>query len=239
MEAAVLNFYLDRPGRSLDIKKILKFLSELGLKVKFKGDFFKSQGIPIEKAADKLASCRILDISKEGSLNLSPEKGDVEYEKTTLRSSKPTGLKRDFSNIYDGSELVRLLRAYVDEGLHIIFTSRMLSTFEGRRYHGRTIVIDFPLALISTTGLVEAPAKPQEFYVRLAAYYKAKQAGYDVTEETVFINDLMEEFEGRFIDCMLYNAHTQDEMIHAQIESGQLCNAHKKYLKEYFFPKRS
>ena len=123
--------------------------------------------------------------------------------------------------------------------------------------------MDFPLALISTTGIVEAPAKPQEFYIRLAAFYKAKQSGYEVPEEKAFINDLNEEFDGRFIDyedprltqiikghslqaiyyllfgeafcedrdCLLYNAHTQGDMIHAQIESGKLRNRHEKYLQ--------
>jgi hypothetical protein len=267
MKGPTLNFYLDRPDRSLEVKEILKSLSELGLNVKFKGDFFKSQGISIEKIAVKLAVSRILNISRMGSLNVFSKKSDVEYEKNTLESSKPMRLIRDLSNVYDGYELAQLLRAYVNKEFHIIFTSRMFSTFEGTRYHGRTIVVDFPLAIISTTGIVEAPAKPQEFYMSLGAYYKAKEAGYEVPEEKDFINDLKDKFADRFIDyedprltqiikgysvqaifyllfgeafcgdrdCILYNAHTQKDMIHAQIESGQLCNRHKKYLQKNFF----
>jgi len=31
---------------------------------------------------------------------------------------------------------------------------------------------------------------------------------------------------------MLYNAHWQEEMIHAQVESGRLCQKHKRMLSE-------
>jgi hypothetical protein len=107
----------------------------------------------------------------------------------------------------------------------------------------------FP-TLISTTGIVEAPAKPREFYLK-------KQFGIDPLL-------LKENFKGRFIDyedtrlieamkgyvmqafffhltgnpfcedprCRLYNVHWQEEVIRAQIESGyEFCESHNKILK--------
>jgi hypothetical protein len=129
----------------------------------------------------------------------------------------------------------------------------MFATFEGKRYHGRTIILDFPLAIISTTGIVEAPARPQEFYIKQAAYHRARQAGFKMPDESDFMDDLNEEFREQFIgyddsrmtevtkgytlqaifylffgeafcerlDCRLHNAHTQEAMIHAQIESAE------------------
>ncbi|MEE9612129.1 MAG: DUF6775 family putative metallopeptidase, partial [Desulfatiglandales bacterium] len=29
-------------------------------------------------------------------------------------------------------------------------------------------------------------------------------------------------------DCRLYNAHTQEELIHAQLESGKICKTHRE-----------
>jgi hypothetical protein len=123
--------------------------------------------------------------------------------------------------------------------------------------------MDFPLALISTTGIVEAPVKPREFYIKLAAYNRARQAGVTVPKEKEFMEELQEEFKNRFItyddsrmtetakgytlqaifyllwgeafcndpECRLYNAHTQEEMIHTQIESGRFCERHQLFLE--------
>jgi hypothetical protein len=108
-------------------------------------------------------------------------------------------------------------------------------------------------AIISTTGLVEAPAKPREFYLAKQQYEKL---GKDLTE-------LKHQFQGSFIDygdrrltevakgyamqavfyflagdpfcedkgCRLYNAHWQEELIFAQLESGyEFCPRHTEVL---------
>jgi hypothetical protein len=69
----------------------------------------------------------------------------------------------------------------------ILFTNQLFVTWDRKdsRYHARTSLYGFP-SLISLPGLVEAPAKPRSFYVK-------KRMGVPVEE-------LMEEFEGQFID---------------------------------------
>jgi hypothetical protein len=127
-----------------------------------------------------------------------------------------------------------------------------------RRYHIRTSLYGIP-SLISTTGIVEAPAKPREYYLLKSQY---ERLGKDLAE-------LKACFEGRFIDygderlteitkgyamqaifyaltgnpfcedkgCRLYNAHWQEELIWAQLESGyEFCPRHTEFLNGLHLP---
>jgi hypothetical protein len=136
---------------------------------------------------------------------------------------------------------------------HVAFTSRLPGTFDDadRRYHARAVVLGFP-SIVSTSGLVEAPAKPRGFY---AAKRSLRIDSADARYEA-----LKQEYAGRFLDwddprltqvakgyvlqavlhqvtgepfcddadCVLFNAHWQEEMLHAQVESGLLCARHRK-----------
>jgi hypothetical protein len=134
--------------------------------------------------------------------------------------------------------------------IHVIFTSLLTCTFseDDWRYHGRAIICGTP-SIVSTTGIVEALAKPREFYLA--------QLG----DMTAADNDsVKKKFAGRFIDyddedkitaasinyalqaifffitggepfcnnkdCRLFNAHWQEELIHT-IEKGTLCGRHR------------
>ena len=137
------------------------------------------------------------------------------------------------------------------EFLHIAFTNRLLGTWDkkDRRYHGRVGIYGLP-CIISTSGIVEGPAKPREYYFRLMAGLNAEQAkggledrfvdygdrrltellkGY--TMQAVFYHLLAEPFcEDR--DCRLFNAHWQEEMIRAQLgTSAEFCPKHRKLLE--------
>ena len=65
--------------------------------------------------------------------------------------------------MYDGFELQKILRRFNcnNETLHIIITNRLTCTFDenDKRYHARAVICANP-AIISTTGIIEAPAKP-------------------------------------------------------------------------------
>jgi hypothetical protein len=133
--------------------------------------------------------------------------------------------------------------------IHIIFTSLLTCTFnedDDWRYHGRAIICGTP-SIISTTGIIEALAKPREFYISQLGRMAIEDNG--VTKK---------KFAGKFIDygdtritaaginyalqaifffltdgdpfcsnknCRLYNAHLQEDLIHT-IEKGMLCNYH-------------
>lgn len=73
---------------------------------------------------------------------------------------------------YDGIKLCNAWTSLIPEydrmphTLHIIFTSKLFGTQDDtdNRYHSRAVICSNP-AMISTTGIVEAPAKPKEWYL--------------------------------------------------------------------------
>jgi hypothetical protein len=150
--------------------------------------------------------------------------------------------------------LIGTIHAIPEEVL-IVLTDRLIMTWsdDDLRFHARVAVFGFP-SIVSTSGIVEAPAKPREYY--LAKQALSIQGVGDV--EPI----LARQFEGRYVepdddrtkqilrgyllqclfyaynikpfckdkDCALFNAHWQEEMIHAQVESGKLCAKHEALL---------
>src|SRR5215469_15560262 len=139
--------------------------------------------------AESLVSIRISDIKKP--FNEQPRikiqgKSDqnAAYEKNfprggTSNGNSSTKTHRKELILYDGFMMQRLFETMINENesnidhLHIVFEDRLICTFseEDWRYHARTIVGGSP-SIISTTGIVEAPAKPKEWYIKqmLATY---------------------------------------------------------------------
>jgi hypothetical protein len=168
--------------------------------------------------------------------------------------------------LYDGFVMQKMFAEMIPAAeinlahIHIIFTSLLTCTFseDDWRYHGRAVICGTP-SIVSTTGIVEALAKPREFYL--------PQLGGTATATD--ISSLKKKFAGRFIDyddddritaasinyalqaifffitggepfcnnkdCRLYNAHWQEDLIHT-IEKRILCNHHRnlanKFVKE-------
>ena len=142
---------------------------------------------------------------------------------------------------------------------HVVFTNRLFGTWDegDRRYHARVSIYGFP-SLISTTGIVEAPAKPKEYY--------ALKQGYAALGVPVPLEELREKFRGEFIDydderltevmkgyvmqalfyhlfqepfcdkitCKLYNSHWQEEVIKSQLEcrEKEFCDRHHEALNK-------
>lgn len=157
---------------------------------------------------------------------------------------------------YDGFEiqkvLARMIPGDLTGDLHIVFTNLLTCTRgdEDYRYHGRAVICSNP-SVISTTGIIEAPAKPREYYVELMASmaqglgadsvnkkYAAKYLKYndarlpDIVEgyamQAVFYYMTGEAFCNTR-DCRLYNAHWQTDLLHSQI-SGRLCKTHQEII---------
>ncbi|MBI4415686.1 MAG: hypothetical protein HY557_01715, partial [Euryarchaeota archaeon] len=100
--------------------------------------------------------------------------------------------------------------------------------------------------------IVEAPAKPRGFYAAkrglridsadvryeaLKEQYAGRFVDYDDPRLTQIakgyvLQALFYQMTGESFcedpDCVLFNAHWQEELIHAQVESGLLCAAHRK-----------
>lgn len=139
------------------------------------------------------------------------------------------------------------------EFMHIVFTNRLIGTWDrsGQRYHARVSIYGWP-SIISTTGVVEAPAKPQEYYFGLMADLDERQLREELAGRFVDYGDprLTELLKGYtmqaalyhlvgqpFCDnpgCRLFNAHWQEQMIRAQLTTaGEYCPKHRKLLKEF------
>ena len=159
--------------------------------------------------------------------------------------------------LYDGYALQELLRSMISDGergsehVHIIMTDMLMCTFDEDdwRYHARAVICGTP-SIVSCPGIIEAPAKPRE-------YYMLARPGQDP-------HLLQNEFAGRFIEygdsrlasaalaysvqavfffladgepfcenpsCRLYNAHWQEELIRI-LENPIFCEKHAAILDQ-------
>jgi hypothetical protein len=249
--------YDEGAAEELNIEEVAKYLSEkLGkAQVKVRGNPF---ALWLEKSSDyarKLASIKIQDASRKIAPEQEPLYGEVSYEERRI-----LGKTKSFGVLYDGFQLQRVFSELVAqeerslEVVHIFFTNRLFATWEenNKRYHARTSVYGVP-SVISTTGLVEAPAKPREYYLLKQQYevlgrdllelkgrFKASFIDYEderLTEvikgyamQAVFYHLVGNPFcEDK--GCRLYNAHWQEELIFAQLESRyEFCECHTRIL---------
>jgi len=252
--------YNEGAAEELNIEQIAEYLrKKLGkVQVRVRGNLFAFCPEKSSDYARKLASIKIQDASRTIASKNEPLYGEIEYEKRRI-----LGKKRSFGILYDGFHLHKIFNEIFPreerslEFVHILFTSRLFATWDDgdKRYHLRTSVYGIP-SIISTTGLVEAPAKPGEYYLLKQHYQRLKK---DVTE-------LKDRFKGRFIDyedkrltkivkgyamqavfnsltgdpfcedkgCRLYNAHWQEELIFAQLESKyEFCGWHRSILDSF------
>ena len=166
---------------------------------------------------------------------------------------------------YDGFELQRAAASMIPRpaggggppALHVVLTNRLPCTYDpdGMRYHGRALVAANP-ALVSTTGMVEAPARPRRYYIDMMAARAAGGAGAaeahrrhagsflsggdDRLAEAAFGYALQaaaylvtgEPFCGDR-GCRLYNAHWQEDVLRLHCASGRLCGAHRAALEAH------
>lgn len=185
--------------------------------------------------------------------------GRIEYARVydTKQPFERQPKHADMVPLYDGFVLQRIFAEAIpskDAGhAHVILTDLLTCTFDEDdwRYHGRAVVCGTP-SIVSITGIVEAPAKPREFYLsQLAGMADAAS--------------LKKKFAGRFIDygdprmdkaaaayalqalfffvsngepfcddksCLLYNAHWQEELT-SMIEKWRLCARHRQAANKF------
>ncbi len=256
--------YDDPTSDNLVLGEIRNYLIEKfkNINVMINSDFFseylKVDEIP--KIAQRLANLKIRDLFQTNN-DFEPLLGEITFEKKLL--SEPN--KSAVGVLYDGFKLQALFRELIPpdeltgEIIHIIFTNRIFATFDeaDRRYHARVIICGYP-SIISTSGIVEAPAKPKEFY-------RLKQNCINTGQSELAIDELKKQFQDRFIDyndarltevmkgyvsqalfytltgepfckdagCRLFNAHWQEELIHAQFSDPEFCEKHQNLLDQF------
>jgi len=244
----------------INTELLTEFLEEnFPIKVEIKDSVFKEFNLEDIK---KLSNIRITDIKSQFSEYKSSDV-EIEFERKLCEDSSlmnTTTKVEDAQEIsevfmYDGFELQKILR-HINENndtLHIILTNRLTCTFDenDKRYHARAVICANP-SIISTTGIIEAPAKPKEYYFEVMKLrtqgldiksakerYKDKFLEYNdkrltkVLEgyilQVIFYNITGESF-CEDIECRLNNAHWQKDLLFSQLEINKLCKKHNEIL---------
>ncbi len=247
--------YNDLSAKTLAIKEIASYIRGLfpRMKVEVRGDFVSHHHRgSTEELAEKIARTKVRNTSNpfEG---FDPLFGEIRFEEKLLERPE-----RGISGVlYDATRLHLVLRGMIPEeelslrAVHAVFTSRLFGTYDiaDARYHARVILCGYP-SMISTSGIVEAPAKPREYYLMRE---KLRALGEDVPAEV-----LKEQIQGRFLDyddprltevmkgyslqalfyaithepfcedpdCRLYNSHWQEEVLASQLGDKEFCDEH-------------
>ena len=168
--------YDEGTDNSLNIEEISRYLGQRmsRVAVEVRGSPFAN--LSQDNVADYagwIAGATIQAVNKKMETEQEPLYGEIEYEKRRI-----LGKTKSFGILYDGYYLQKLSLETmpVEErriGLvPIIFTNRLFATWDenDRRYHLRTSLYGLP-SIISTTGIIEAPAKPREYYLLKQQYH--------------------------------------------------------------------
>lgn len=200
-----------------------------------------------------LARLKVRDVTKK-DVQVDPLNPEIDYERRNL--TKATD--RAYGVIYEGFKLQQLYWSFIDpkeknlDHLHLVITNQLFATWDENdlRYHARVGVFGFP-SIISTSGVVEAPAKPRDFYLK-------KQLGEDLhTLKEVYQESFIDYKDSRMTDvmkgyaaqalfyflvgypfcedgnCRLFNAHRQSELLQAQLSSAyEFCPRHQAVLDQ-------
>jgi hypothetical protein len=245
-QPSVAYIYNEGASPCLDMRLLARYLKKrTGIRV----ELMKTTDMPaIPGMAKEFAMAKIVDLNTNIT-NIEPLSVEIRYEEECCCDPKKIS-----GVFYDGFYLQEIYRRLLPkdknrlEYIHVIFTSRLFGTFEDNRYHARVAVYGVP-SVISTTGIVVAPAKPREFYLKkqlginesvLDKEYSDKVVGYgDLRMTEIMKGYLMQAFfyhvfGNPFCDdpnCRLYNAHWHEEVIKAQITSSyEFCQMHEEAL---------
>ena len=251
---STIDLYEEGDLNGLDLVQLGEYLEErTHIPVRRRGNIYKK--IPkkeLEQIAKEFSAARLRDPGKRFD-PVAPFPAEVEYERR--RVGDPAW--KIFGILYEGGLYQTVISRRIIKGRSIfdrctiLFTNQLFGTLDrdNGRYHARVSLYGFP-NLLSITGLVEAPAKPKEFYLK-------KQMGVPMEE-------LREEYHGRFLDhgdprtgevlkgyamqallfhltgypfcddgeCRLFNSHWQEEVLHSQLDGQyEFCPRHEKILK--------
>ena len=210
-----------------------------------------------DDTAHELASSRVFNMRQPFQRH-TPTIEEVEFERQTFQNTS----KVENIILYDGFEFQKIVSRMIPsdeldmEDFHLVFTNKLTCTFDSNdcRYHGRALIGANP-SVISTTGIIEAPAKPREYYMELMANYgqglnidsiKKKYQGTYLEYHDVRLGKIIEGYclQALFyyatgeafcdlLDCRLNNAHWQRDLLYSQLEFGKLCSKHSEILKNW------
>ena len=236
----------------IQLERLEKFLTETFLvEIELRKNFFQYSNDNLFK---KIASTRIFDLKKQFKKH-DPSAEDVEVEKENKDMST-----QEEMILYDGFEFQKIITEFIpnnkdrNDTLHIIFTNKLICTFDENdfRYHARALIGSNP-TIISTTGMIEAPAKPKQYYLDLMTDFsdkrveeiKKKYKGEFLEYHDSRISEITEGYLLQAIiyyetgeafcehrDCRLFNAHWQKDLFFSQLENKKFCKKHQDILNK-------
>ena len=242
-------FLYDEPAVSqIQLDRLAIFLNKtFSIPVEIRSNILR---LSKKDTAEKIAACRIFNLRKPYERH-SPNASEILFEEANFEDTSKT------ENIvmYDGFEIQKVLTELIpeeerkSESFHIFFTNKLTCTYDYNdyRYHGRALIGANP-SIISTTGIIEAPAKPREYYLELISNYaqginvesiKQKYKGTYLEYNDTRLSQIIEgyllqaifyfETGDAFCDkteCRLFNAHWQKDLMYSQLENRKLCEKH-------------
>ncbi len=253
MKISKIILYDEPTVPEIQLGRLAKFLKDtFQIKIETRNNLFSNLDY---KTYEKIASIRILDIKKPFQKHSAPLE-DILVEK----ENKDMSQKED-PPLYDGIELQKIISDIIPgnqntiKTLNVVFTNKITCTFDESdfRYHARALISSNP-SIISTTGMIEAPAKPKQYYLDLMTNF---------SEEV--IDEIRRKYKGQFleyhdsrlseiaegyllqtimyfetgevfcedIDCRLFNSHWQKDLLHSQIDNKKLCKKHQEILTQF------
>ncbi|HUU70095.1 MAG TPA: DUF6775 family putative metallopeptidase [Planctomycetota bacterium] len=241
------------PPADIDLDAIAHFLRELLGGIVRVGPPLAVPPERLNDAAEAFAQARVFN-PMQPLQDRKPLPMEVEYEKRRL--TEPSDMRTGI--VYDGFAFSEIAAGLLGESvrrrssLHIVFTDQLVGTLDpnDRRYHARTAVFSVPV-VVSSAGLVQAPARPRGYYLAKHALRLAGKAeGAEALLGTQSAGRWLERGDPRMTDiakgyaaqaaafqlwghpfcgdpaCRLFNAHRQDEMIRAQLGGPDFCEKH-------------
>ena len=254
MKISRIIFYDEPSVPEINLDNLIEFTNKtLGIKPEKRKSILSFGN---EETSKEVAESRIFKLSMPYQKHF-PSIEEIEFEK---KNAVDTSVNKNIT-YYDGFELQSALGKIIpkeeltENVFHVIFTNKLTCTYDYNdyRYHGRAVIGSNP-AIISTTGIIEAPAKPREYYMELIAksrlgvnidVLKEKYKGTFLEYHDSRLSTIVEgyflqalfyyETEEPFCEnkeCRLYNAHWQKDLLHSQLEVRKLCQKHQKILEK-------
>lgn len=237
-----VHVYREPSSPTLNPESIANYLSGKldNLTVDIRRPFFNHDGLFDANFRKEMEKARIYDFS------------NPDFEPSSIKPKEPLISE---GVVYDGFKLLPAAQQLLTEEelgahhMHLIFTNCFFATWDGKdhRYHLRLSSLGFP-KIISTTGIIEAPARPYSFY-RQKHNNEREASDKQISDQFLSYNDhrLTEALKGismqalfyHFIGepfcvnpgCRLFNGHWQEEIIEAQLNDPEFCSAHRQVLE--------
>ena len=250
MKISKIILYDEPTVPEIQVEKLEKFLKKtFQVEIEIRENFFQN---PNNKIFEKIANTRIFNLRRPF------EKHNPSIETIRIEKENKDMSEKKEMILYDGFEFHKVINEFIPinenkiDTLNIIFTNKLTCTFDENdfRYHARSLIGSNP-TIISTTGIIEAPAKPKQYYLEMMTNFsdgKVEEIKKKFKDKFLEYHDkrISEIIEGYLLqaimyyetgeafcenkDCRLFNAHWQKDLFFSQLENKKLCEKHLEVL---------